>query len=132
MASQAPELGWTTSGVVSRVIDGDTVEFETTRRIRVRLRNCWAPESHLDRRVPEIAREAQRLKGIASAEHLRLLVQGKPVKLHVPTLAEYDGAQDMTSVLTLGRVIGDIWTPDGNVAEIQVERGYATRTKGGM
>jgi endonuclease YncB( thermonuclease family) len=132
MANQAPELGWTTSGVVSRVIDGDTVEFETTRRIRVRLRDCWAPESHLDRRVNEIDREAQKLKGIASAEHLRLLVDGKTATLHVPTLAEFGGVQDMTSVLTLGRVIGDIWTPEGNVAEIQVARGYATRTKGGV
>jgi len=132
MASEAPELGWTTSGEVSRVLDGDTVKFRVTREVTVRLRNCWAPESHHDRRVPEIDREAQKLKGIASAEHLKQLVQGKPATLHVPTLGDYGGVQDFTSILTLGRILGDIWIPEGNVAEIQVAKGYATRTKGGL
>ena len=40
--------------------------------------------------------------------------------------------QDIADSLTMGRVIGDVWIHDDvNLAAVQVERGYATSTKGG-
>ena len=77
MGEKAPDPGWTTRGVISRVIDGDTVEVEITRKIVVRLRDCWAPEKRLDPSLPEIDRNAAKLRGVASAVHLQSLAEGQ-------------------------------------------------------
>ena len=37
MGEKAPDPGWTTRGVITRVIDGDTVEVTIKRTLRVRL-----------------------------------------------------------------------------------------------
>ena len=42
---QKPPEGFTTKATVVRVIDGDTVDVSITRRLRVRLQDCWAPET---------------------------------------------------------------------------------------
>ena len=130
---ETPSPGWTTRGVISRVIDGDTVEVEITRKIVVRLRDCWAPEKRLDPSFPEIGRNAAKLRGVASAVHLQQLAEGQPCTVSVPTHVEDDGVtQDIADSLTMTRVIGDVWIHGGlNLAAVQVERGYATRTKGG-
>lgn len=132
MASEAPELGWTTSGIVSRVIDGDTVEVTVSRVIRVRLQDCWAPEAKRDPRLSEIERDAAKFKGQAAKEHLRQIADGRECVLQIPTHTEDGTIQDMSDSLSLERVIGRVWVKAGNLAEIQVERGYATRTKGGL
>ena len=41
---QQPQEGFTTKAKVTRVIDGDTVDVEITRKVRLRLKDCWAPE----------------------------------------------------------------------------------------
>ena len=133
MGEKAPDPGWTTRGIISRVIDGDTVEVEITRKRVVRLRDCWAPEKRLDPSLPEIDRNAAKLRGVASAVHLKQLAEGQPCTVSIPTHAGDDGVtQDIADSLTMGRVVGDVWIDGGlNLAAIQVQRGYATRTKGG-
>ena len=133
MAGETPDPGWTTRGVISRVIDGDTVEVEITRKIVVRLRDCWAPEKRLDPSLPEIDRNAEKLRGVASAVHLQQLAEGQACTVSIPTHADDDGVtQDIAASLTMGRVVGDVWIHGGlNLAAVQVQRGYATRTKGG-
>ena len=134
MGEKAPDPGWTTRGVISRVIDGDTVEVEITRKIVVRLRDCWAPEKRIDPSIKnDIDRNAAKLRGVASAVHLQQLAEGQPCTVSIPTHADDDGVtQDIADSLTMGRVIGDVWIHGGlNLAAVQVQRGYAARTKGG-
>ena len=133
MAGETPEPGWTTRGVIRRVIDGDTVTVEIRRKIVVRLRDCWAPEKRLDPSLPEIDRNAAKLRGVASAVHLQQLAEGRPCTVRVPTHSDEDDVtQDLGDSLTMGRVVGDVWIHNGlNLAAVQVQRGYATSTKGG-
>ena len=40
-----PVPGWATTCELDRVIDGDTIDVRVSRVIRVRLLDCWAPET---------------------------------------------------------------------------------------
>jgi endonuclease YncB( thermonuclease family) len=126
-AVKLPELGWITPARITRVIDGDTIEFETKRTFTARLRNCWAPESHLDGRVPASRREAEKARGIKSAEHLRKLCEGKDVIVRI--LGDPNG--DFRRVTTLSRVVADVvLTETGeSLADLQVAAGHAGRIK---
>jgi endonuclease YncB( thermonuclease family) len=129
MTDQMPELGWTTDGRVSRVLDGDTIEVEVTRKFVVRLRNCWAPEmeSIEQRRQWALKKDIPENSGMASHLHLRNLADGYQVRLHV--VGSLDG--DFRDSTSMGRVIGDVYLlRDGtNLAEAQVKAGHATREK---
>lgn len=115
--SAAPTPGWTTACRVSRVVDGDTVEVLVVRRLRVRLRHCWAPECRtLD--------AAEKAKGRASKDALTALAHERDAILHVPSHGE-----DVGEMLSLGRVVGDLWVEGRNMADEQVRSGHATRTK---
>ena len=131
MAGETPDPGWTTRGIISRVIDGDTVEVTIKRTLRVRLQDCWAPETRLDPGVPPIDREAAKLRGIASAEHLRRVADGHECMLHIPTHLADGETQDIGGSFSMGRAIGRVWINGTDLAELQVRKGYATREKGG-
>jgi endonuclease YncB( thermonuclease family) len=139
MNGDAPEPGWTTAGKVAAVIDGDTVDVEIVRRIRVRLSDCWAPESRLDSQIkdPEKRDAAKRLGQVAKA-HLQILAQGRQCRLVIPTAIQADGiTQDPATSLTLGRAIGEVWIegPDGkwvSLSDVMVAAGHAGRTKAGQ
>ena len=108
-----PPLGWTTKGIVSRVIDGDTVEITVSRTFTVRLLDCWSPERHTQ-------------EGKEATRHLEgILPPGKPCVVHVPASKD-DELQDM---LTFGRLIGRIFTDHGDVSQLQVYAGFAQATK---
>lgn len=114
----APEAGLTVDGQVVRIIDGDTVEFEVTRRIRVRLLDCWAPET----RTTD-AFEKQR--GLAAKAYLEKLLAGAVgCRLFIP--ASQDG--ELSDLFTLGRVLGKIWTSGArlSLSELMVHAGHAT------
>lgn len=127
----APQPGWTTRGVISRVIDGDTVEVTITRTIRVRLIDCWAPEKRIDPRLSPIDQNAAKLRGVAAMAHLQQIAECKLCTLQIPTHPTADATQDMGESFSMGRAVGRVWIDDGDLSEIQVQHGYATRTKGG-
>ena len=125
-AQQIPPTGWTVKGEVVNVIDGDTVDVSVTTIVRVRLIDCWCPESKIDKRLPEDQRKAEKQAGIAAKKHLEELALGKEVVLHVPV-----NSSELKDVLTMNRVLGTVWL-DGaekSLNEIQVESGHATREK---
>lgn len=114
-----PSLGLTARAVVARVVDGDTVDVYLTLPVRMRLLDCWAPETHgIDRIAGERAKEFLE----------KLLPQGAPVEVHVPT----GDADALGSVLTFGRVLGHIYRPNEQetVSELMVGAGLATEAKG--
>lgn len=129
-----PQPGWTTVGEVVAVPDGDTVYVEIRRRVRVRLLDCWSAESRRDPRIKsDIDREAAKLRGIAAKEHLTRAALGKRCTLTIPAHADDEGdtTSDIGDVFSLSRALGRVWVNGQDLSELQVERGYATATKGG-
>lgn len=117
-SAEPPPLGITSRATVDRVIDGDTVDVVIQLKVRVRLLDCWAPETR-----GESKPQGDRSK--AAME--RLLPVGSDVVLYVPT----DDSSSLADLLTFGRVLGYLWQ-DGSkqhVSEIMVESGHATREK---
>jgi endonuclease YncB( thermonuclease family) len=127
-AEPAPEYGWTTPARVLRVIDGDTLEVEVRRVVRIRMLDCWAPESKADPRVPADERETQKALGLASKASLEKVAQDQEVIVRIPTRSDVD----ISHVFTLGRVLGHVWlqkSPEESLSERQVRLGHATPTK---
>lgn len=125
---KAPEPSWTTRAKVLRVIDGDTLEVEIRRVVRVRMLDCWAPESKQDPRVPEINRLMQKAKGQASKTNLIRLADGQDVTVQIPL----DSDGDIAKSMTMGRVLGHVWLvdhPEKSLSVQQVEAGHATTEK---
>lgn len=121
----APAHGWSTPCRIVSTIDGDTIDVEVKRTIRVRLLDAWAPESRT-------TNADEKKRGLASKEHLRAMAEGCDATLFVP--AGPDG--DVKDLTTLGRVLGQVWLvrSDGtseaeSLAEMQVKAGHATRVK---
>ena len=113
-----PEHGLSVACQIVDVHDGDTVTVEITRRIRVRLLDCWAPEV-IGREKPE---------GLKSRDALRALALRKMGTLYIPT----EGNDQLGDVMTFDRVLGHIWLdedPSENLSQKQVRKSYATRTK---
>jgi micrococcal nuclease len=113
----APVPGLTVSGRIVRVIDGDTVEFEVTRRIRVRLLDCWAPES----RTKDL-REKRR--GLFAKSNMQKLVEScSDATLFVPASSH----GDLSGLFTMGRVLGQLWRKGDvhSLAQLQVLAGAA-------
>ena len=131
--NKEPQPGWTTAGEVVAVKDGDTVRVRLTREFDVRLLGCWADESRRDPRIKShIDQEAAKLRGIAAREHLTQVALGKRCTVVIPTHADGEGvASDVGDVFSLSRALGRVWVDGKDLSELQVERGYATRTKGG-
>lgn len=115
-----PVPGWCTPCVVTEVIDGDTIEVEVVRRIRVRLKDCWAPES----RTLNLNEKA---RGLAAKENMKQIGLGKPGVLLVPL----SDTGDVGTMMTLGRVLGHVWVEEQgkSLSDIQVAMGFATTSK---
>lgn len=100
--AQRPPVGVTTPGYIHRVIDGDTLVFMVrgTFPVRVRLLDCWAPESRtLDPHEKEL--------GLAAKQALAEF-EGQHGVLFIPT----GQAAEVADLLTLGRVLGGVWVHD--------------------
>lgn len=115
--NQPPE-GFTTKAKVKNIVDGDTLDVEIVRRIRVRLKDCWCPET----RTKDIV---EKQKGLASRSHLATLLNNGEVVLFIP--ADYEG--EIKDIFTFGRVVGHIFVDGQNVSEAMVESGHATARK---
>ena len=114
----APPLGITARAEIERVIDGDTVDVVLRIPVRVRLLNCWAPETT----------GFDAVAGAKAKEQLcKLLPLGSHVLVHVPT-AQVDA---LSGVFTFGRVLGDIYHPndDESISQQMVRTGLATEAK---
>jgi endonuclease YncB( thermonuclease family) len=106
-------------GTITRILDGDTVEVEFRRRVRVRFRDCWAPETK------ETSHPSEKQLGLVAKEVLENLAPvGTSVTLEVAT----DGDDDIGDGLTFGRVVGDLWA-DRNLSAAMIESGHCYRTK---
>lgn len=99
-------------GIVASVHDGDTMRVRVSFEMPVRIRECWAPE-------------LSQKGGIESRDNLRRLCpDGSGVFVRIPF---YD---DIAHMLTLGRVVGDVFLKDGqSAAKSQVSSGNATLEK---
>jgi endonuclease YncB( thermonuclease family) len=126
-AVELPELGWISNGHLIRVIDGDTVEVAITRKVRVRLRNCWAPELEPIEQRRRWGKYPPDNTGAASHLHLSQLAEGYQVRVFVAGSPD-DEFSDVTS---MGRVIGDVYLrkDNTNLASAQVAAGHATKER---
>jgi len=119
VSEPAPVTGWTTPATVVSVYDGDTLTVQVTRRMRVRILDCWCSEIRT-------RDKAEKAKGVAARDHLKsILPEGSQVVLQIPNYT------DLGKSFTFGRVLGQVWLPDGesSIAEQMVASGHATKTK---
>ena len=113
-----PPVGWTTKAKVIYVVDGDTVDVEIRRVIRIRLLDCWAPES----RTRDLD---EKKRGLESKARMKELVDGKEVTVHIPTRS----SGNIGKILTMNRVLGYVWIGDESVSQVMVDEGLATAEK---
>lgn len=116
-----PPAGITTPGILTRIIDGDTVEVEIRRTLRVRMLDCWSPESRTKDPI-------EKKLGLAAKAHLaEVCPVGSFVTLFIPTST----GGHIESVFTMGRVLGAIWAGDDprDLSQRQRDAGHATATK---
>ena len=125
LAMEPPEPSWTTKAVVTNVVDGDTVDVEIRRTIRVRLIDCWAPETHMDDRLPKEQQADEKKAGLKSKEALKELCLGESVVVQIPT------SENLMKATTMSRALGNVWLEgdDESLSEKQVKSGNATREK---
>ncbi len=88
------------SCTITRVVDGDTVEVEVRRRVRVRIADCWSPETRKTKHPTEKGR------GLAAQE---VAEQFFPVGSQVVLQIASDGDLDWGDQVTFGRCLGDVW-----------------------
>lgn len=118
LPAKHPPLGLTSRATVKRVIDGDTIEVVVTWPVRIRMKDCWAPEM----------RGEERPKGIISKAHLESLIpEGSPVVFHVAS----SEATSLGDLLTFGRVVANVWRKGDatSLSQIMVDDGLASETK---
>lgn len=118
--TQPPPFGVTFAGKVVRVVDGDTIDVEVRKVVRVRLLDCWAPET----RTTDAEEKAL---GLAAKATMVDLSDGKRVKVFVPT----DPDAKLGDAFSFGRALGHVWVDGDNksLSEQMVESGHATREK---
>ncbi len=108
-----------TGGLVSRVIDGDTIELETGEKVRYLLVDTPEIEKCTETSTDqcwETAAEDHECFGNEARELNRRLVQDREIEIL------YD-ANQCTDFF--GRALGYVYVDDRMVNEILVERGYA-------
>jgi len=121
-----PEPGWTTPATVVEVYDGDTITVEVTRRFRVRLLDCWAPEI----RGKGVDAE-QRQRGLNARENLlAMLPINSACTVHIPSdRQDANTPLDIGSLTSMSRVLGEVYRDGINVGDQQIADGHATKTK---
>lgn len=101
---------------INEVVDGDTLDVSVTHSFRVRLLDCWAPET----RGPE------KEKGLAAKGHMIRLAAGKDAVVSIPI------HDDLSKSLTLGRVLARVHVigQEKDLSTQMVAAGHATKEKG--
>jgi len=118
----APPYGLTFPAEVVRVVDGDTIDVRVSRVVRIRLLDCWSPET----RTRDLAEKA---KGLAAKRFLEDLADNRQVKVFVPV----EPGKKVGNSFSFGRALGHVWLDGGEVtlSETMVRKGHATKTKNG-
>tara|TARA_R100000008_G_scaffold85486_1_gene75563 strand:- start:649 stop:1059 length:411 start_codon:yes stop_codon:yes gene_type:complete len=119
-AMETPPEGFATRAKVVRVVDGDTVDVIIKRRMRIRLEDCWAPET----RTKDLE---EKLKGLEAKDFAEDLLMDKEVIVFIPG----DPEGEMKDVFTFGRAVGRVFLDGEDFSAIMVREGLATRTKNG-
>lgn len=137
--SAVPRPGLTVPCEVVEWHDGDTCTVNVTVPIRVRLLDCWAPETHgrsltdAERKMsPDKQKQIQRdienekQRGFDSkASAMKFAPNGSKAVLEIP----FDGAERSDDLFTMGRVLGRVWIGGKDVSALQVDSGHAKRSK---
>lgn len=114
----APSPGITARAHVARVIDGDTVEVELRWPVRIRMRDCYAPE----------LTGSEKPAGEAAKQHLeRILTSDQSVIVKIDS----GHADNLADLMTFGRVLGSIYPHDSSLtaAQMMIAAGHATKEK---
>ena len=125
---EQPPAGLTTKVVVTNVVDGDTIDVQIIKTVRVRLKDCWCPET----RTRDLE---EKEKGLAAKAHIKTLLgeqelyfgesKYKKAILHIPA----DEEDDIKDILTLNRILGYIFVDGQDISSKMVADGHATKTK---
>ncbi|MCA9313846.1 thermonuclease family protein, partial [Candidatus Saccharibacteria bacterium] len=107
-------------GKVVNVVDGDTVDVEVRRVVRIRMLDCWAPES----RTRDLA---EKKEGLKAKDALQKVLYGRDVIVQVPIESDARFGEAMSMSRVLGRVIDRHTKVD--YSEYMVKNGYASKTK---
>lgn len=115
-----PDPGVTFEGRVVRVVDGDTIEVEVKRVVRVRLLDCWAPETRTKDK-------AEKQRGLEAKKHLRTLAHDRDVTVFVPVNPE----KKVGDSFSFDRALGHVWVvgDEQSLSEKMVESNHATKER---
>jgi len=105
-------------GKVVDVLDGDTIEIEVKRKVRVRLLDCWAAETRTT--DPE-----EKKRGMQAKDFMKELALGNDAVVFVPI----EGDARFGQSLSFGRVLGFVEVNGADLSEAMVAAGMATEEK---
>lgn len=106
---------------VEDVVDGDTLTVSIKIPGRVRLLDCWAPESRGAKKSPA---------GVASKVNMQRLIEEHPTREGLLTIP-LDGVTRIDQIFTMERLLASVQL-DGHeldLAATQVSQGFATTDK---
>lgn len=119
--------------------DGDTGTVRVSIDVRVRLLDCWAPETKgrgLTEAEKKLSKDEQKsvLSKIAAEkqrgiESLRSVSQIAPVGSRGQLEIPFAGVERSDDLFTLGRVLGRVWIDGRDVSVLQVDSGHAKAVK---
>lgn len=119
--------------------DGDTGTVRITLDVRVRLLDCWAPETKgrsltaAEKKLTKIEQQAiltkitaEKQRGIDSLKSVSQIAPiGSRGYLEIPL----DGVERSDDLFTMGRLLGRVWINGKDVSALQVDSGHATTVK---
>jgi endonuclease YncB( thermonuclease family) len=112
MQTIKPKEGFTTKAKLLRVIDGDTIEVEVTRRFPLRLIH---PEKRFN--APELSTK----EGVEAKEFVEGYCYGaSDITIFIPA-----GCSDvLTDINSFNRLLGEVWVGNKNLVDVIMEHGY--------
>jgi endonuclease YncB( thermonuclease family) len=135
----APRAGIVVPCEIVEWHDGDTGTVRVTVDIRVRLLDCWAPETK-GRKLTDSEKKLTKAEQLAivnaiNAEKQRGLESLKSVSQIAPIGSRgyleipFAGVERSDDLFTLGRLLGRVWINGNDVSRSQVESGHAKAVK---
>lgn len=110
----------TFGGSVVKVIDGDTIEVEVKKTLRLRLLDLWCPETRTKDKV-------EKRLGLLALETLRQLLEGEDVVFTIPI----DQVGKFGDSMSFGRILAHVKTAESEVDIADwmrsIGQGFATR-----